>query len=190
MCAGCRATSSRRRITPPRRSSSAGPRPAARRRTRTACRSSPGKARRSKNTGGARTRRSSGPTAPARRSIVDDGGDATLLLHKGVEFEKAGKVPAFNPDNDPEEWGVILELISDVDREGQEPLDEVSRGRSDRRQRRNDHRRAPPLSDAGSRQAAVPGDQRQRLGHQEQVRQHLRLPPLAAPTASAAPATS
>ncbi len=32
----------------------------------------------------------SGPT-----SIVDDGGDATLLLHKGVEFEKAGKVPAF-----------------------------------------------------------------------------------------------
>src|SRR3954467_108090 len=33
----------------------------------------------------------SGPT-----SIVDDGGDATLLLHKGVEFEKAGKIPAFN----------------------------------------------------------------------------------------------
>src|SRR5437762_120240 len=48
----------------------------------------------------------SGPTL-----IVDDGGDATLLLHKGVEFEKAGKVPAFNPDKDPEEWGVILELI-------------------------------------------------------------------------------
>src|SRR5437016_99261 len=48
----------------------------------------------------------SGPT-----SIVDDGGDATLLLHKGVEFEKAGKVPAFKPESDPEEWGVILELI-------------------------------------------------------------------------------
>jgi len=43
--------------------------------------------------------------------IVDDGGDATLLVHKGVEFEKAGKVPAFNPDKDPEEWGVILETI-------------------------------------------------------------------------------
>ena len=42
---------------------------------------------------------------------MDDGGDATLLVHKGVEFEKAGKVPAFNPDKDPEEWGVILELI-------------------------------------------------------------------------------
>src|SRR5712691_6385761 len=48
----------------------------------------------------------SGPT-----SIVDDGGDATLLLHKGVEFEKAGKVPAFKPESEPEEWGVILELI-------------------------------------------------------------------------------
>src|SRR5436309_4106443 len=48
----------------------------------------------------------SGPTL-----IVDDGGDATLVVHKGVEFEKAGKVPAFNPDKEPEEWGVILDLI-------------------------------------------------------------------------------
>src|SRR3954454_6837631 len=48
----------------------------------------------------------SGPT-----QIVDDGGDATLLVHKGVEFEKAGKVPAFNADSEPEEWGVILELL-------------------------------------------------------------------------------
>ena len=43
--------------------------------------------------------------------IVDDGGDATLLIHKGAEFEKAGKVPDFDPANDPEEWGVILELL-------------------------------------------------------------------------------
>ena len=42
---------------------------------------------------------------------MDDGGDATLLVHKGVEFEKAGKVPAFNADSEPEEWGVILELL-------------------------------------------------------------------------------
>src|SRR5688500_10530223 len=48
----------------------------------------------------------SGPT-----QIVDDGGDATLLVHKGVEFEKAGKIPAFKPDSEPEEWGVILELL-------------------------------------------------------------------------------
>ncbi len=48
----------------------------------------------------------SGPTL-----IVDDGGDATLLVHKGVEFEKAGAIPAFNPDADPEEWGVILDVL-------------------------------------------------------------------------------
>ncbi len=43
--------------------------------------------------------------------IVDDGGDATLLVHRGVEFEKAGRVPAFRADTEPEEWGVILETI-------------------------------------------------------------------------------
>src|ERR671926_449349 len=44
--------------------------------------------------------------------IVDDGGDATLFVHKAYEFKKAGKVPAFNPDKEPEEWGVILNAIS------------------------------------------------------------------------------
>jgi adenosylhomocysteinase len=48
----------------------------------------------------------SGPTL-----IVDDGGDATLFVHKAHEFEKAGKVPAFDAANDPEEWGVILDVI-------------------------------------------------------------------------------
>jgi len=43
--------------------------------------------------------------------IVDDGGDATLLVHKAFEFEKAGKVPEFNPETDAEEWGVILGLL-------------------------------------------------------------------------------
>ncbi|MEQ9401801.1 MAG: adenosylhomocysteinase [Longimicrobiales bacterium] len=43
--------------------------------------------------------------------IVDDGGDATLLIHRGVEYEKAGAVPAFDADNEPEEWGVILDLL-------------------------------------------------------------------------------
>ena len=52
-----------------------------------------------------------GPTATARTLIVDDGGDATLFVHKAHEFEKAGKVPAFDEANDPEEWGVILDVI-------------------------------------------------------------------------------
>ncbi len=43
--------------------------------------------------------------------IVDDGGDATLVIHKGVQFEKAGAVPEFDADNEPEEWGVILDLL-------------------------------------------------------------------------------
>jgi len=43
--------------------------------------------------------------------IVDDGGDATLLVHKGAEFEKDGKVPDFDADTEPEEWGVILETL-------------------------------------------------------------------------------
>src|SRR5438876_779411 len=48
----------------------------------------------------------SGPTL-----IVDDGGDATLLVHKGAEFERADAVPAFDADKEPEEWGVILDTI-------------------------------------------------------------------------------
>jgi adenosylhomocysteinase len=52
-----------------------------------------------------------GPT-----QIVDDGGDATLLIHKGLEFEKKGRVP------DPsaaasEELGVVLRLLARVQKE-------------------------------------------------------------------------
>lgn len=43
--------------------------------------------------------------------IVDDGGDATLLVHNGAKFEAAGKVPDFNPDEDAEEFGVVLSLL-------------------------------------------------------------------------------
>ena len=43
--------------------------------------------------------------------LLDDGGDATLLIHRGVEYERDGVVPEFNPASDPEEWGVILDLI-------------------------------------------------------------------------------
>src|SRR5947209_16585839 len=37
------------------------------------------------------------PDGGGPSQIVDDGGDATLLVHKGVEFERAGTVPAFDP---------------------------------------------------------------------------------------------
>ena len=42
--------------------------------------------------------------------ILDDGGDATLLLHKGVEFEKAGAVPDAKA-GDNEEWVAILDVL-------------------------------------------------------------------------------
>jgi adenosylhomocysteinase len=43
--------------------------------------------------------------------ILDDGGDATLLVHKGVEYEKAGAVPPAT-DDDPEEWHVVIDLLT------------------------------------------------------------------------------
>jgi len=49
-----------------------------------------------------------GSTGP--NMILDDGGDATLLVHKGVEFEAAGAVPSAAED-DPEEWVVILDTL-------------------------------------------------------------------------------
>jgi adenosylhomocysteinase len=45
--------------------------------------------------------------------ILDDGGDATLLVHKGVEFEKAGAVPAPTAA-DSDEYRVILALLERV----------------------------------------------------------------------------
>ncbi|MDE2591797.1 MAG: adenosylhomocysteinase [Actinomycetales bacterium] len=42
--------------------------------------------------------------------ILDDGGDATLLVHKGREFELAGAVPATSSE-DSEEYAVILDLL-------------------------------------------------------------------------------
>ena len=50
------------------------------------------------------------PDGGGPNMILDDGGDATLLVHKGVEFEKAGVVPDAT-DDDPEEWGVIIDTL-------------------------------------------------------------------------------
>ena len=50
------------------------------------------------------------PDGKLPNMILDDGGDATLLVHKGVEFEKAGKVPDAKP-GDNEEWKAILDVL-------------------------------------------------------------------------------
>ncbi len=44
--------------------------------------------------------------------ILDDGGDATLLIHRGVEFEKNGSVPTPTP-SDSEEYAVVLSLLAE-----------------------------------------------------------------------------
>ncbi|MEW1843882.1 adenosylhomocysteinase [Nonomuraea angiospora] len=51
------------------------------------------------------------PDGDAPNMILDDGGDATLLVHKGAEYEKAGAVPAATAE-DPEEWHVIIDLLT------------------------------------------------------------------------------
>ncbi|HTZ44033.1 MAG TPA: adenosylhomocysteinase [Jatrophihabitans sp.] len=50
------------------------------------------------------------PDGSGPESIVDDGGDATLLIHMGVEYEAAGVVPSAD-ENDSEEYKIILETL-------------------------------------------------------------------------------
>ena len=50
------------------------------------------------------------PDGDGPNMLLDDGGDATLLIHKGTEFEAAGLVPATDAE-DSEEYGVILDLL-------------------------------------------------------------------------------
>ncbi|MGA2123914.1 MAG: adenosylhomocysteinase [Acidimicrobiales bacterium] len=50
--------------------------------------------------------------------ILDDGGDATLFVHKGLEFERAGFVPS--PETaDSEEYRVILNLLTSIIEKGE-----------------------------------------------------------------------
>ncbi|WP_210506467.1 adenosylhomocysteinase [Naasia sp. SYSU D00057] len=51
-----------------------------------------------------------GETFTGPNMILDDGGDATLLVHRGAEFERAGRVPS-DSDGDSAEYHVILDLL-------------------------------------------------------------------------------
>jgi adenosylhomocysteinase len=50
------------------------------------------------------------PDDQAPNMLLDDGGDATLLVHKGKTYEEAGVVPSAE-DDDPDEWKVVLEVL-------------------------------------------------------------------------------
>ncbi len=117
---------------------------------------------------------SGGATGP--NMILDDGGDATLLVHKGVEFEKAGRVP--DPSTAPnEELAIVLALLGRslaADPRRWTTLANGIRGVTE--ETTTGVHRLYEMQKAGH--AAVPGHQRQRLGDQVEVRQQVRLPPL------------
>jgi len=50
------------------------------------------------------------PDGAGPNMILDDGGDVTLLVHKGVEYERTGVVPSAGPE-DSEEYAVILDTL-------------------------------------------------------------------------------
>jgi adenosylhomocysteinase len=65
------------------------------------------------------------PGQPGPTMILDDGGDATLFVHKGLEFERAGFVPA--PERaDSEEYGVILALLNKIVSSGEKIFEPMS----------------------------------------------------------------
>jgi adenosylhomocysteinase len=53
------------------------------------------------------------PDGGGPNMILDDGGDATLFVHKGYEYENEGAVPA-PADDDPDEWKVVLATLSRI----------------------------------------------------------------------------
>jgi len=57
------------------------------------------------------------PDGTLPNMILDDGGDATLLVHKGAEFEKAGAIPA-TKDDDNEEYKEILNVLRRTIKDG------------------------------------------------------------------------
>jgi adenosylhomocysteinase len=50
------------------------------------------------------------PDGTGPNMLLDDGGDATMLVHKGAEYERAGGVPSA-ADDDSDEWRVVLDVL-------------------------------------------------------------------------------
>ena len=109
-------------------------------------------------------------------SIVDDGGDATLLVHMGVEFEAAGVVPQPDAD-DSHEYSVILDVLRRSVAEQPGKYTRMAQGIIGVTEETTTGGTSPVRICPG-RHPALPGDQRQRLGDQEQVRQQVRMPAL------------
>jgi adenosylhomocysteinase len=50
------------------------------------------------------------PAGDGPNMLLDDGGDATMFVHKGAEYELAGGVPSA-ADDDADEWRVLLDVL-------------------------------------------------------------------------------
>src|SRR6185436_3595526 len=53
------------------------------------------------------------PDGGGPNMILDDGGDATLVVHRGVQYERDGAVPAAT-DADSDEWKVVLGMLTRI----------------------------------------------------------------------------
>src|SRR5690242_4817878 len=53
------------------------------------------------------------PDGGGPNMILDDGGDATLVVHRGQQYEREGAIPA-PTENDSEEWRVVLALLARI----------------------------------------------------------------------------
>ncbi|HAM00964.1 MAG TPA: adenosylhomocysteinase, partial [Acidimicrobiaceae bacterium] len=67
------------------------------------------------------------PDGKGPNMILDDGGDATLLVLLGAEFEEAGSVPEAKPD-DPEDVKVLLEVLRRSVQAGETYWSEAAKG--------------------------------------------------------------
>jgi adenosylhomocysteinase len=67
------------------------------------------------------------PDGGGPNMILDDGGDVTLLIHKGVEYEIAGQVPGVETA-DSEEFAVVLGLLARLQKESPRLFHEISAG--------------------------------------------------------------
>ena len=119
---------------------------------------------RSTSTGTTPTASSSGRTASTPNMILDDGGDATLLLHLGAQAEKDASRASHNPTSEEETalFAAIKAKLADATRAGTRKRSRQIKGVTEETTT-GVHRL---YQMAQGRRAAVPRHQRQRLGHQ------------------------
>ena len=112
------------------------------------------------------------PDGKGPHMIVDDGGDASLLVHMGYRAENDAET--INRKGGNHEEQVILDTLNRI------LAEDNTRWHHDRRNerclRRNDYRRTPPVPNDGKRRTAGSGHQRQRLRYEIEIRQPVRLP--------------